>query len=94
MNSLKNLTNYVASSILGLSLLGALTGCESRVEQSTQRYQFERFDDVFSSGNTIHSLASADLDGDGDMDIVIGTPSRVYLYENKMPQKSKLENTR
>ena len=57
-------------------------------------YQFSRFDDVSytGSGGSIYSLTSADLDGDGDIDIVIGTTSAgVFLYENKMPQKNKLE---
>ncbi|MEK6933688.1 MAG: hypothetical protein AABW75_02310 [Nanoarchaeota archaeon] len=89
---MKDISLLVAKLILGASILGTLTGCENKVTQSNLKYQFSRFDDVFYTGSSINSLTSADLDGDGDIDIVIGTTSaRVFLYENKMPQKNKLE---
>ncbi len=56
---------------------------------------FRSFGEIYNSRDGGRSLSScfvttADLDGDGDQDIIVGRPyGKVSILENKMPQKNK-----
>ncbi len=95
---MKDISLLIAKLTLGASILGTLTGCFSRIDQREikQNYSFDNFEkyisaDISGGYTEITALASADLDGDGDIDIVFATMGRLFLYENKMPQKNQLE---
>ncbi len=70
----------------------------SKSAEMQKTYEFKNFGEVddFKSpekgwGNDdITQIETADLDGDGDLDIIVGTADgEVIAYENKIPQKSE-----
>ncbi|MBW2966214.1 hypothetical protein KY342_03875 [Candidatus Woesearchaeota archaeon] len=61
-----------------------------------EKTYFDKFGYIADANNMIENrfgcditqLKPADLDGDGDLDIIVGTESgRIITYENRMPQK-------
>jgi len=97
MNSLsKKLGVLAVSSIITLGSYGYAFADEKK-----KNYSFDNF-----GGKTIHvpdydrlswskvvNVTTADVDGDGDQDIILGIESayspKIIIIENKMPQKNK-----
>ena len=54
-------------------------------------YSFDKFGEIYENHDGIratHKVFTADLDGDGDFDIIIGSYSKVSILENKIEQKN------
>ncbi|MBU0456746.1 MAG: VCBS repeat-containing protein [Nanoarchaeota archaeon] len=95
----KTLTALLLAGAIGLA------GCDKGNENySTNKptepakpanvYQFQGFGDIgnVSEGmyRDVTQIETADVDGDGDLDIIVGTETgRIVVYENKMPQKGQ-----
>ncbi len=61
-------------------------------ESSTGVYQFGKFSHMNFTDKMhtrrITQIEAADIDGDGDLDLIIGTSTGdVYMLENKIPQQ-------
>ncbi len=65
-------------------------------EKKVNKYEFNSFGEIPTDYNLkINQMRVADIDGDGDLDIIIGgktynlANSEIIIIENKMPQKNK-----
>lgn len=62
-----------------------------KIEESTEpvnKYQFDSFGQIDDLWGNIRQIKVADLDGDGDLDIIVGNDNGYLLiYENNLPQK-------
>ncbi len=95
-----NVMNYARRALCGLALL-AFSGCgdpKQSVTAGTVRREIADFrtlylitnDNSLANGpaDGVTSIYAADLDKDGDLDVIVGTESgRVHLLENKILSK-------
>jgi len=94
MNSLfKKLGVLGISSAITLASYGYVSAGED-----ANKYEFSNFGKVIAekyegdNNSRVTTVTTADVDGDGDQDIIIGIESmapHIYIIENKMPQKKK-----
>ena len=88
----KKFRNY----FIGLSLASILGGCteeevENQRKEEVSKIEINSFGYVpnsYSGTKSDNSITSADMDGDGDTDIVIVNSGGIFVYENKIPQKN------
>ena len=95
-----NVMHYARRTLCGLALL-AFSGCgepTEPVQQGKARREITDFKTLYltTSDNSlangpadpVTSIYAADLDKDGDLDVIVGTASgRVHFLENKIPSK-------
>ena len=83
----------VSSSIMACNQSDSGNG-QNHNTKPIQKYEFtgygkEEFIE-YGFSSDITQIRTADLDNDGDLDIIVGDESGfVYLFENNMPQKNK-----
>ena len=76
--------------IIGLTALTAGT----YLFAGNDDYSFKNFGELakYRSGSEIEKILTADLDGDGDQDLILvisdGFEKKIIAYENKIPEKS------
>ncbi len=90
--------------IVGGLGLASFLGYNSFIEEDNSIYAEDRINRPYSfdgfghiieekfnnETNNVTSVCSADIDGDGDNDIIVGLEQgRVIIYENKFPQVNK-----
>ena len=86
----KSLVSLLFAGIAGLS---ALVDWDAKTEAKTvyqQNYavKFDSFGKVSINEWPIVNVRMADVDGDGDLDMIVATKNgNIYVIENKMPRK-------
>jgi len=93
MNSLlKNLGVLAVSSIMTLGSYGYAFAGDEKQKGYQSFNDFGKIQLYEGGGRAVTTVTTADVDGDGDQDIIVGiekhNPS-IYIIENKMPQKNK-----
>ena len=85
-------------SYIGLATIVLLSGCDNRnskpKHQAGAEYSFSNFGKVDAvPSNQVsnwHQLRFADLDGDGDLDMILSSlRDGIFIYENRIPQKKR-----
>ena len=97
-----NYTNFLKNSLVfgAVGLTALVSGCGVNENSSNGgkskngNYEFSNFGKFETESNFSESrMELGDMDGDGDLDVVIfDTKSdKVFIYENKIPQKNLAE---
>ncbi|MFH1209491.1 MAG: hypothetical protein V1663_01755 [archaeon] len=87
------LQNYLVKPVLAISLFSSLSIEPGHSQEKINHYVFNSFgtvDNIFEPeaiGNNIKDIKTADLDGDGDLDLIVFTEYQIMTYENQIPQK-------
>ncbi len=102
----KTLRDYIIKPVIGLALIGSMYGCEKSSDNYTEqktptentqevaRGNFNSFDLIATIGRDsrreIIQIRTADIDGDGDQDVIVGYQyGGIDIFENQIPQKNK-----
>ncbi len=100
---MKNITKILGAGALVLAGLTGCVKSQMEVQEPQIRVQeqtkiiqasyneFNNFKTImltdYSGGNP--DITTLDMDGDGDIDIIAAYRGRIFLFENKIPQKNK-----
>lgn len=85
--------NYLVKPALAISLFSSLSIEPGHSQEKVSSYSFNSFgavDNIFEPGalgNKVQDIKTADLDGDGDLDLIVFTEYSIMIYENQIPQK-------
>jgi len=85
--------NYLVKPVLAVSLFSSLNIESGHSQEKPKNYRFDSYgsvDNIFEPGaigNKIKDIKTADLDGDGDLDLIVFTEYQIITYENQIPQK-------
>lgn len=88
----RGIRNYIATPVVGLALLAA-QGCKKgepkMVPISISNSEAIQYLGNIPESGSIEALATADMDGDGDMDIVtVSSGGKLYIVFNNLPQRN------